>query len=300
MSDYSAFIASKQHEGADHGVRPVWLPPFLMDFQGVLAEWSIRKGRPALLSAVAYMLQGAGLTVQQLAEHMGVKLEAAPIALPPKPHDADKLLPRELEVLQRIDTQDGASIPDLMAMFSISIQTASGYVARLERLGRIVRVKAPGVRAPRCFVDPAAAQRWADSHRERADAELARVRQSMEAKHQAERERIAAKQAERERKAAEKEAKAKAKAAAPKPAPKPRPAPTPAQNVTIMAAKSASVRLAGEAVETASTRRTIDSTKRPNSRIEATPALPPDPRWPSFSSTRPGQNPDTGREWVAR
>lgn len=249
--------------------------------------------RPALLSAVAYMLQGAGLTVQQLAEHMGVKLEAAPIALPPKPHDADRLLPRELEVLQHIDNQDGASVPDLMAMFSISIQTASGYAARLERLGHIVRVKAPGVRAPRCFVDPAAAQRWVDSHRQRADAESARVRQSLDAKHQAERERIAAKQAERERKAAE---KAQAKAAAPKPAPKPRPAPTPAQNVTIVAAKSA-VRLAGEAIETEATLRTIDSARRPNSRIEAAPVLPPDPRWPSFSSAPLGVNPETGKAW---
>lgn len=72
--------------------------------------------RPALLSAIAYMLQGAGLTVQQLAQHMGAKLEAAPIVLPPKPHDADKLLPRELEVLQRIDQPDGASVPELMAI----------------------------------------------------------------------------------------------------------------------------------------------------------------------------------------
>ena len=50
VNDYAHFIASKVHEGADHGVKPVWLPPFLMDFQGVLAEWSIRKGRAALLA----------------------------------------------------------------------------------------------------------------------------------------------------------------------------------------------------------------------------------------------------------
>jgi len=237
--------------------------------------------RPALLSALAYMLQGAGITVQQLAEHMGVKLEAAPIVLPPKAHDADKLLPRELEVLQRIDNADGASIPEPMAIMGLSIQAVSGYVAKLQRVGCIVRVKAPGVRAPRCFVDPAAAQRWVDSHRQRADAELQAVRQSLDAKHQAERERIAAKQAERDRRAAEK-AQAKAAKDAAKPAPKPRPAPAPVQNVTILN-KPASVRLEGPAVETVATRRTIDNTRRPGSRVEAAAPLPPDPRYPSFS-----------------
>lgn len=41
--------------------------------------------------------------------------------------------------------------------------------------------------------------------------------------------------------------------------------------------------LAGDAVVTERTKYTIDATARANSRVEAAPALPPDPRWPSFS-----------------
>ena len=50
MSDYSAFIASKMHAGADDGFRPLWLPEYLMPFQASLTEWAVRKGRGALLA----------------------------------------------------------------------------------------------------------------------------------------------------------------------------------------------------------------------------------------------------------
>lgn len=50
MSDYTKFIASKMHAGADDGFRPLWLPDYLMPFQSALADWSIRKGRGALLA----------------------------------------------------------------------------------------------------------------------------------------------------------------------------------------------------------------------------------------------------------
>lgn len=41
----------------------------------------------------------------------------------------------------------------------------------------------------------------------------------------------------------------------------------------------------------------IDTVKRANNRIEAAPALPADPRWPSFAATRPGVNPETRKAW---
>ena len=50
MSDYASFIQTKTQAGADDGFRPVWVPDYLMDFQGVLCDWSIRKGRAALLA----------------------------------------------------------------------------------------------------------------------------------------------------------------------------------------------------------------------------------------------------------
>lgn len=50
MTDYASFIQTKTQSGADDGFRPVWVPDYLMDFQGVLCDWSIRKGRAALLA----------------------------------------------------------------------------------------------------------------------------------------------------------------------------------------------------------------------------------------------------------
>lgn len=50
MSDYAAFIQTKTQAGADSGFAPIWLPDYLKDFQGVLCDWSIRKGRAAMLA----------------------------------------------------------------------------------------------------------------------------------------------------------------------------------------------------------------------------------------------------------
>ena len=50
MTDYASFIQTKTQAGADDGFRPVWVPDYLMDFQSVLCDWSIRKGRAALLA----------------------------------------------------------------------------------------------------------------------------------------------------------------------------------------------------------------------------------------------------------
>ena len=67
--------------------------------------------RPALLSAMAYMLQAAGITVRELAQHMGHKLEAAPIVIEPPADRGDFITPRVAETLQHCDNADGASIP---------------------------------------------------------------------------------------------------------------------------------------------------------------------------------------------
>lgn len=56
----------------------------------------------------------------------------------------------------------------------------------------------------------------------------------------------------------------------------------------------------GEAIRTEKTVETIDTTRRANNRLEAAPPLPPDPRWPSFSSMPPGTDPRTGRAWGAQ
>ena len=47
---YSAFLARKAQVGCDHGFEPLWVPDFLFDFQRVLVEWAIRKGRGAIFA----------------------------------------------------------------------------------------------------------------------------------------------------------------------------------------------------------------------------------------------------------
>jgi len=255
--------------------------------------------RPALLSAMAYMLQAAGITVRELAQHMGHKLEAAPIVIPPRPERApDALVPRVAEALRHCDNPDGASIPELMAIMGLSIRTVSLYVGELQNRGRIVRVKAPGVRAPRCFVDPAAAQRWVDSHQQAQDAALQAVRDAAAQKQGRQQQAQQERAAERQRKAGEKQAE-KDRRKRERDAAEARRAEiiNARQNVTFHPPRvPTGHKLQGEAVETAATRRTVDDTKRPVARWDAQ-ELPADPRWPSFSSTKPGQHPDTGKEW---
>lgn len=259
--------------------------------------------RPALLSAMAYMLQAAGVTVRELAQHMGEKLEAAPIVLEPPEHNADAITPRVAETLQHCDNADGASIPELMAIMGLSIQAVSGYVAKLERLGRVVRVKAPGVRAPRCFTDAAHAQRWVDSHTQAAQQAQQQAMERLSAeiteRQQRDAQKLAAqqaKQAQREQARAQARQDKAEKAAASaglrvgrKP-PKPEP-------VTVFPAKVAAQVLRGEAVIPEGVKPQVDDTVRPIARWQ-TQQLPADPKWPSFSSTPPGMNPTTGRPWA--
>lgn len=47
--DYRKFLENKSQKNASHGFEPLWLPEWLFDFQGHLCDWSIRKGRGALL-----------------------------------------------------------------------------------------------------------------------------------------------------------------------------------------------------------------------------------------------------------
>lgn len=58
---YAEFLDRKTHCGADHGFAPVWMPPFLFDFQVALTEWALRKGRAAIFADC-----GLGKTPMQL------------------------------------------------------------------------------------------------------------------------------------------------------------------------------------------------------------------------------------------
>ena len=58
---YRDFLASKAQFGADLGFDPLWMPDFLFDFQKLLVEWALRKGRAAIFADC-----GLGKTPMQL------------------------------------------------------------------------------------------------------------------------------------------------------------------------------------------------------------------------------------------
>ena len=62
INDYRDFLHSKQHEGADHGFEPSFMPDALFDFQQSLVTWAVRKGRGAMFADC-----GLGKTAMQLA-----------------------------------------------------------------------------------------------------------------------------------------------------------------------------------------------------------------------------------------
>jgi len=48
--DYYAFLAKKSQVGGAVGFDPLWMPDFLFDFQSVLVEWALKKGRAAIFA----------------------------------------------------------------------------------------------------------------------------------------------------------------------------------------------------------------------------------------------------------
>lgn len=73
---YDSFIDRKLHRFSDHGFEPNWMPDFLFDFQRHLVEWSIRKGRSAILADC-----GLGKTAMQLVWASNVTKETGGRAL---------------------------------------------------------------------------------------------------------------------------------------------------------------------------------------------------------------------------
>lgn len=47
---YQQFLTRKSQSGDQNGFKPLWVPDFLFDFQKALEEWSILKGRSAILA----------------------------------------------------------------------------------------------------------------------------------------------------------------------------------------------------------------------------------------------------------
>lgn len=61
MTEYEQFLTKKTQLGSFDGFEPLWIPDWLFDFQKHLVDWSIRKGRSALIEDC-----GLGKTPQSL------------------------------------------------------------------------------------------------------------------------------------------------------------------------------------------------------------------------------------------
>jgi hypothetical protein len=60
--NYEEFLDNKTQGGANSGFDPVWMPPFLFDFQASIVEWAVRKGRAAVFADCGLGKTPMGLT----------------------------------------------------------------------------------------------------------------------------------------------------------------------------------------------------------------------------------------------
>lgn len=251
--------------------------------------------RPALLSSVAYLIQAAGLTLAELAQHIGQPpLLALPVEAgididavhrmpsPNKgrePHNKGKRMPLShaaQRLLELADCEEGATIPDLCAGLGINDTTVHHHLKRLAEERLITRVKIAGQQSPVYFARPAHAAAFAEANQPKAEQVPAPAPQPA---------RVALSEAELKTLQTNEKKRAAAHKAEP-PLRKRTVAPTAKQNITFHPPKidDSSLRpTQGEPIVTEATKVTRDTAQRPNARYQAAPALAPDPRFPSFA-----------------
>src|SRR6266436_26822 len=47
---YEEFLRDKSQFHSGNGFSPIWMPDFLFDFQKILVDWSLRRGRSAIFA----------------------------------------------------------------------------------------------------------------------------------------------------------------------------------------------------------------------------------------------------------
>lgn len=277
--------------------------------------------RPALLSSVAYIMQAAGITLAELAQHLGQQSAAsAPPAAVDQGVDIDaahrsrpspnKGRPSPMKgrrmplggsaklVLQLADCEEGATIPDLCAALGVNDSTVHHHIRRLTEDRLLTRVKLAGQVSPIYFPRPSHAAAWVEGQKQDAPAQPEAVPAPAPAPAPpAEPPRAVLSPAElktlatneKKRQAAHKGAPPLGKRTARQP-----------DAGTIIPPKISDslVRPQGEAIVTDATKINRDTTQRPTARWQAA-ELAPDPRYPSFASMRPGIDPRTGKAWGA-
>jgi hypothetical protein len=224
--------------------------------------------RSAVLAACADMIRACGLTLEELAAHLHDP-SAPAVHVVVRPPAVRALSDNDRRVIEAAGAADGVTVSGVIDLLGLRDAQAHRYCALLTKAGHLTGVKKPGIRAMHFFSSPASAQAWANDTVAAPFPNLAEHCPNV---------------------------------ATPSARTPHKPKPLPHQNRTFSPPKidDTKMRPAGEPVITDKTRQTLDTIKRPNSRIEAAPPLPPDPRYPSFNSMRPGMNPDTGKAWEGR
>jgi len=250
---------------------------------------------------------------------MGDQLQAAPAPAPaqapepaPEPQPPQRkgpaLSPQAEQILAFADRPKGAIVKEFAFLLDVEYCTADYHCDKLVRARLLTKVKVRGEHAFRYWSNPAHALAYVE---ERA-AQITQATEPAAAPAippapfpelaPAAAPAVAA-LTPAEVKSAEVHA---SKIAASKKAPPPMGSRTERvkagrENLTFTPPKidDTAMRPKGEAIRTEQTVETRDTRVRPTAKWQMQD-LPPDPRWPSFSSAPLGVNPDTGKAWEGR
>lgn len=107
---YDEFIKAKSQSGCDTGFNYVYMPDCLFDFQKYLVEWSVKKGRAALLEDC-----GLGKTVQEFvwAENIIRKTNGRVIIFTPLAVSAQHIREAEKFKIEAYRSHDGQPKPNI-------------------------------------------------------------------------------------------------------------------------------------------------------------------------------------------
>lgn len=110
MTTYQEFLSCKSQDSWRDGFDPVWMPDFLFDFQKLLTEWAIQKGRCALFEDC-----GLGKTPQQLvwAENVVRKTNKPVLILTPLAVSYQTILEAEKFSIEAHRSNDGKIHPGI-------------------------------------------------------------------------------------------------------------------------------------------------------------------------------------------
>lgn len=282
--------------------------------------------RSAVLAACADMIRACSLTLAELADELArpkqlpstvhllpiageVDIDVVHLRKPAAEPKERALTQNDRRVIDAADSPEGTTVSGVMALLGLQEAQAHRICSLLADSHHLIRVKKPGIRALHFFARPADALAW---HQAQVQHEPANQSAPAPAIAPAPFPEPAPAAAPAVATLSADEVRAVkihvAKVAGSKKSPAPmgprtphKPVPTAKQNISYSAPKPPpeAAKPKGEAIRTEKTVEIRDTTVRPTAKWQMQD-LPPDPRYPIFSSMRPGVDPRTGKAWEGR